>query len=97
MLILKLCGKIIALPMILVMTILFYVVTIFSRIYGLAAMVFNLVIMLCAIIALFLQQWNNLGIAIGILVVSYLLMGAWDIIAGVFAYAKVFFTELLFE
>ena len=97
MLILKLCGKIIALPMIFVMTILFYVVTIFSRIYGLAAMVFNLVIMLCAIIALFLQQWNNFGIAVGILVISYLLMGAWDLIAGVFAYAKVFFTELLFE
>ena len=97
MLILKLCRKIIALPMLLVMTILFYVVTIFSRIYGLAAMVFNLVIMLCAIIALILQQWNNLGIAVGILVVSYLLMGAWDVIAGVFAYAKVFFTELLFE
>ena len=97
MLILKLCRKINALPMLLVMTILFYVVTIFSRIYGLAAMVFNLVIMLCAIIALILQQWNNLGIAVGILVVSYLLMGAWDVIAGVFAYAKVFFTELLFE
>ena len=36
-------------------------------------------------------------IAVGILVVSYLLMGAWNVIAGVFAYAKVFFTELLFE
>ena len=35
-------------------------------------------------------------IAVGILVVSYLLMGAWNVIAGVFAYAKVFFTELLF-
>ena len=96
MLILKLCRKINALPMLLVMTILFYVVTIFSRIYGLAAMVFNPIIMLCAIIELFLQQWNNLGIAIGILVVSYLLMGAWDVIAGIFAYAKEFFESLLF-
>ena len=55
MFVLKICGKIIALQMILVMTILFYVVNIFSRIYGLGAMVFNLVIMMCAIIALFLQ------------------------------------------
>ena len=60
----KVLGKIIAIPMILVMTVLFYTVTIFSRIYGLAATVFNLVIMLCAIIALVLQQWNNLGIAL---------------------------------
>ena len=59
MFVLKLCRKIIALPMILVTTILFYVVNIFSRIYGLGAMVFNLVIMMCAIIALFLQQWNS--------------------------------------
>lgn len=97
MLILKFCGKIILLPVILVMTVLFYVVTIFSRIYSLAAMVLNLVIMLCAIIALVLQQWKNFGIAVGILVVSYLLIGAWDVISWVFAYAKEFFTELLFE
>ncbi len=97
MLILKFFGKIILLPVILAMTVLFYVVTILSRIYKLGALIFNLVIMLCAVIALFLQQWNNFGIAVGILVVSYLLMRAWNVIAGVFAYAKVFFTELLFE
>ena len=74
----KVLGKIIAIPMILVMTVLFYIVTIFSRIYGLAATVFNLVIMLCAIIALVLQQWNNLGIAVAILVISYLLMGGYS-------------------
>ena len=92
----KVLGKIIAIPMILVMTVLFYAVTIFSRIYGLAATVFNLVIMLCAIIALVLQQWNNLGIAVAILVISYLLMGAWDIVAAFFASAKEFFTGVLF-
>ena len=47
MFVMKLLGKIIALPMILVLTILFYVVTILSRIYGLAAIAFNLAIMLC--------------------------------------------------
>ena len=97
MFLLKFCGKIILLPVILVMTVLFYAVVILSRIYKLGALIFNLVFMLCAIIALILQQWTNFGIAVGILVVSYLLMGAWDVIAEVFAYAKVFFTELLFE
>ena len=92
----KVLGKIIAILMILVMTVLFYIVTIFSRIYGLAATVFNLVIMLCAIVALVLQQWNNLGIAVAILVISYLLMGAWDIVAAFFASAKEFFTGVLF-
>ena len=92
----KVLGKIIAIPMILVMTVLFYIVTIFSRIYGLAATVFNLVIMLCAIVALVLQQWNNFGIAVAILVISYLLMGAWDIVAEFFASAKEFFTGVLF-
>lgn len=77
MLTVKVLGKIIAIPMILVMTVLFFTVTIFSRIYGFAATLFNLVIMLCAVIALVLQQWNNLGIAVAILVISYLLMGLW--------------------
>ena len=90
MVVMKLLGKIIALPMILVLTILFYVVTILSRIYGLAAIAFNLAIMLCAIIALVLQQWNNFGIAVAILVISYLIMGAWDVIAGMIVCARDF-------
>ena len=77
-----------------VMTVLIYTVTIFLRMYGLAATVFHLVIMLCAIIALVLQQWNNFGIAI--LVISSLLMGAWDIVAASFAGTKERFTGVLF-
>lgn len=96
MIVIKILGKIIALPMILAMTVLFFVATIFSRIYGLAATAFNLVIILCAIIALMLRQWNNFGIAVAILVISYLVMGAWDIIAAFFAGAKEFFTRMLF-
>ena len=91
----KVLGKIIAIPMILVMTVLFYILAIFSRIYGLAATVFNLVIMLCAIIAIVLHQCNNFGIAVAILVISYLLMGAWDIVTAFFAGAKEFFTGIL--
>lgn len=78
MFILKLLGKIMVLPMILIMTVMFYAVDVFSKIYGLAASVFNLVMMMCAIIALCLQQWQNFGIAVAVLVISYLLMGAWE-------------------
>ena len=39
---------------------------------------------------------HNLGIAVAILVISYLLMGAWDIVAAFFASAKEFFTGVLF-
>lgn len=95
MFILKIFTKIIALPMILVMTILFYVVSIFSKIYSLAATVFNQVFLLCAIICLALQQWHNLAIVVSILVVSYLILDMWDLIAGFFAVAKAFFTEVL--
>lgn len=78
MLILKLFGKIIVLPMILITTVIFFVVDVLSKIYGLAAAVFNLIMMLCAIIALCMQQWKNFGIAVAVLVISYLLMGAWE-------------------
>ena len=45
MFILKLLGKIIAIPMILATTILFYIVCIFARIYGLAAGLVNFIAM----------------------------------------------------
>ena len=92
----KIVGKIIAVPMILIMTILLYIVSIFFRIYGLAAALFNSVIMFCVIMALVLQQWNNLGIAVAILVVSYLLMDVWGIVIAFFVRAKEFFIGVLF-
>lgn len=58
-----------------------------------AATVFSLVIMLCAIIALVLQQWNNIRIAVAIIVISYLLMGVWDIVAAFFAGLKSYLQE----
>ena len=96
MFVLKILGKIIAVPMIIIMTILFYTIFVFSRIYNLAALVFNMVFMLCAIMALCLQQWRNFWIAVAILVISYLVLGAWDVITGIVASAKAFFVEVLF-
>lgn len=41
MFVLKIFGKIMAIPMIIIMTILFYTIFVFSRIYNLAAIVFK--------------------------------------------------------
>ena len=96
MFVLKIFGKIMAIPMIIIMTILFYTIFVFSRIYNLAAIVFNLAFMLCAVIALCLQQWHNFGIAVGILVISYMVLGALDVIAGIIAAIKKNFIGVLF-
>lgn len=96
MFLLKLLGKIIAIPMIIIMTILFYTIFVLSRIYKLAALVFNLAFLLCAVMALCLQQWRNFWIAVAILVISYIVLGAWDVISGIVASAKAFFVEVLF-
>ena len=77
------------------MTILFYTIDVLSKIYGLAATMFNIVIMMCAIIALVLQQWNNFGIAVAILVFSYIIIGLWDVVVAVFAGVTEFFMEIL--
>lgn len=77
------------------MTILFYTIDVLSKIYGLAATMFNIVIMMCAIIALVLQQWNNFGIAVAILVFSYIIIGLWDVVAAVFAGVTEFFMEIV--
>lgn len=96
MFVLKIFGKIMAIPMIIIMTILFYTIFVLSRIYNLAALAFNMVFMLCAVIALCLQQWHNFGIAVVILVISYMVIGAWDVIAGIIATTKKYFIGVLF-
>ena len=96
MFVLKIFGKIMAIPMIIIMTILFYTIFVLSRIYNLAALAFNMVFMLCAVIALCLQQWHNFGIAVVILVISYMVLGAWDVIAGIIVATKKYFIGVLF-
>ena len=96
MFILKLLGKIIAIPMILATTILFYIVCIFARIYGLAAALVNFIAMVGVIMFLFSRDWLQLGITISILVVSYLMLDAWGV--GILFIAKIreMFTDILF-
>ena len=63
--------------MILATTILFYIVCIFARIYGLAAALVNFIAMVGVIMFLFSRDWLQLGITLSILVVSYLMLAAW--------------------
>lgn len=96
MFILKLLGKIIAIPMILATTILFYIVCIFARIYGLAAALVNFIAMVGVIMFLFSRDWLQLGITISILVVSYLMLDAWGAAILFIAKIREMFTDILF-
>jgi len=96
MFILKLLGKIIAIPMILATTILFYIVCIFARIYGLAAALVNFIAMVGVIMFLFSRDWLQLGITISILVVSYLMLDAWGVVILFIAKIREVFTDILF-
>lgn len=95
MFVLKMLGKMISLPIVLFLLILFYVVEVLSKIYNLAAVLFNVVFMLCAIISLFMHQWRNFWIAVVILAISYLLLGAWDIVKMCIGYVSGCFTKIL--
>ncbi|MGP1433026.1 MAG: hypothetical protein ACTTKP_01945 [Catonella sp.] len=96
MFILKLFGKLIAIPMILATTILFYIVCIFAKIYGLAAALFNFIIMAGVIVFLFKQNWFQFGIGVAMLVVSYLALDAWGVIILFIAKVREVFTDILF-
>ena len=96
MFILKLLGKIIAIPMILATTILFYVVCIFARIYGLAAALVNFIAMVGVIMFLFSRDWLQLGITLSILVISYLMLDAWGAAILFIAKIREMFTDILF-
>ena len=96
MFILKLLGKIIAIPMILATTILFYIVCIFARICGLAATLINFIAMVGVIMFLFSRDWLQLGITISILVVSYLMLDAWGVVILFIAKVREVFTDILF-
>ena len=66
--------------MILATTILFYIVCIFARIYGLAVAFVNFIAMVGVIMFLFSLDWLQLGITLSILVVSYLMLDAWGVV-----------------
>lgn len=77
---LKLCGKMIALPVMVILSALSFTVSILSKIHYLAAVLVNAIFVMCAVIALLLQQWQNFGIAVFVLVVSCMILKSWDVI-----------------
>ena len=82
--------------MILATTILFYIVCIFARIYGLAAALVNFIAMVGVIMFLFSRDWLQLGITLSILVVSYLMLDAWGVVILFIAKIREVFTDILF-
>ena len=70
---LKIFAKLIVLPVMVILIAL-------SKIHYLAAVLVNAIFIMCAVIALSLQQWQNFGIAVFVLAVSCMILKLWDII-----------------
>ena len=69
---LKIFAKLIVLPVMVILIALSFTVSILSKIHYLAAVLVNAIFIMCAVIALSLQQWQNFGIAVFVLAaVSY--------------------------
>lgn len=77
---LRIFAKLIVLPMLVILIALSFIVSILSKIHYLAAVLVNAIFMMCALIALLLQQWQNFGIAVLILAISCILMKIWNVI-----------------
>lgn len=77
---LKIFAKLIALPVMVILIVLSFTVSILSKIHYLAAVLVNTIFMMCAMIALLLQQWQNFGIAVFVLAVSCMILKLWDVI-----------------
>ena len=67
---LKIFAKLIVLPVMVILIALSFTVSILSKIHYLAAVLVNAIFIMCAVIALSLQQWQNFGIAVFVLAVS---------------------------
>lgn len=77
---LKIFAKLIALPVMVILIALSFTVSILAKIHYLAALLVNAIFMMCAVIALLLQQWQNFGIAIVVLAISCVILKSWDVI-----------------
>ena len=77
---LKIFAKLIVLPVMVILIALSFTVSILSKIHYLAAALVNAIFMICAVIALLLQQWQNFGIAVLILSISCVILKSWDVI-----------------
>ena len=76
----KIFAKLIVLPVMVILIALSFTVSILSKIHYQAAILFNAIFMMCAVIALLLQQWQNFGIAVLIIAISCILMKIWNVI-----------------
>ena len=77
---LKIFAKLIVLPVMVILIALSFAVSILSKIHYLATVLVNAIFIMCAVIALSLQQWQNFGIAVFVLAVSCIILKLWDII-----------------
>ena len=77
---LKIFAKLIVLPVMVILIALSFTVSILSKIHYLAAVLVKAIFIMCAVIALLLQQWKNFGIAVFVLAVSRMILKLWDII-----------------
>ena len=77
---LKIFVKLIALPVMVILIVLSFSVSVLAKIHYLVAVLVNTIFMMCAVTALLLQQWQNFGIAVFVLAVSCMILKLWDII-----------------
>ncbi len=70
--VLKLLGKVIALPAILVLTVLEIIFKLFIKIGTLILGLFLLLIIVCMVMAVINSQWVSLGILTGLIVVGFI-------------------------
>ena len=77
---LKIFAKLIALSVMVILIVLSFTVSILSKMHYMVAVLVNAIFMMCALIALLLQQWQNFGIAIVVLAISCVILKSWDVI-----------------
>ena len=71
---LKLLGKVIALPVILVLTVLEILFKVLMKMGSFILGVFLLLIILCMVMAIINSQWVSLGILVGLVAVGFIVM-----------------------
>lgn len=84
--VLKLLGKVIALPAILVLTVLEIIFKLFIKIGTLILGLFLLLIIVCMVMAVINSQWVSLGILTGLIVVGFIALFG---VATVYVYIEI--------
>ena len=77
---LKIFAKLNVLPVMVILIVLSFTVSILSKMHYLVAVLVNTIFMMCVVIALLLQQWQNFEIAVVVLAISCVILKTWDVI-----------------